>query len=300
MAKPSGCLKGGALGCGGLFLLGLLFVGGSLVGINSLANRAVNLRESLERDLPDQWSFTPRSDGTIPSDRLEPFLEVRRRLMSFCPEFTELAARMKGMDDHVRELEELESNDEATSEDLLAFLGRAGRIGGGMLGVGRRLGEFSVARNETLLAQEMGLGEYTWIYVIAYYSWLGQEPTDFTLGRAGHPRIFRDRVMDNVREMMSRQSLEMMGRQLIEMETGLAGSGGRAAGDTEAQLDRLRAELAAMDRDPLRLPFEDGLPMELRRSLEPFRTELESAYCAATSELDFMRTEKGRMGPDHL
>ena len=290
MAKSAGgCLKGCALGCGGLFLLGGLVVVGFALSVGSLATRAVDLRHTLESTLPDQKSFTPSLDGTIPLDRLERFLEVRRQLMTFCPEFTELAAGMVGMDDHVAELE---SNPDATPRDLFSLFGRVGRIGRGMVGVGRWLGEYSVTRNETLLEQEMGLGEYTWIYVVAYYSWLDHEPANFALAEGEAPRIFYQRVLGEVREMMR--------RQLDQMEAGRGGPGDRDEAGSVAFLEALRAELASLDEDVTRLPFADGLPAGLRGSLEPFRQELAAAYCAATSELDFMRTEKAGLGHDHL
>jgi len=289
LTRLSGCLKGCALGCGGLFLLGMLVVGGFLLSVRSLANRAVDLRQSLESTLPDQQSFTPRLDGTIPPDRLERFLEVRWQLMTFCPQFTELAAGMSEMDDHVAELE---SNPDATPRDLLGLFGRVGGIGRGMLGVGRWLGEFSVARNEALLAQEMGLGEYTWIYVITFYSWLGHEPASFALAEGEQPRIFQERILGDVREMLR--------RQLGEVETEVGESNGRATSEASARLRALRLEVEAMDEDASRLPFADGLPATLVGSLEARRQELEGAYCAATSELDFMRTERVGLKHDHL
>lgn len=290
MARPSGCLKGCALGCGGLFLLGILAVGGFMLSVRGLANHAVDLRDRLEATLPDQRSFTPPADGGLSTARIERFLEVRSRLMTFCPEFTELAEGMAGMDDHVAELE---SNPDASPRDLFGLFGRIGRISSGMLGVGRWLGEFSVARNEALLEHEMGLGEYTWIYVLAYYSWLGYEPTNFALGEGERPRIFRDRILGEVRGMMRRQLDELQeeaGPVVVVPEDEEA---------AQSLLVLLRRELEAMEAESDRLPFAGGLPTEMETSLLPFRERLEAAYCAATSELDFMRTEKGRLGHDH-
>ena len=133
----------------------------------------------------------------------------------------------------------------------------------------------------------MGLGEYTWIYVVAYYSWLGHQPTNFALGEGERPRIFADRVLGEVRDMIGRQ-----------LET-LSASPGAAQADSSL-IGLMQSELEAMEGDPDRLPFAEGMPVELEASLEPFRERLERTYCAATSELDFMRTERGRLGHDHL
>ena len=53
-----------------------------------------------------------------------------------------------------------------------------------MFRVGRDFGDYVAARNEALLAQGMGLGEYTWIYALTYHVWLGHAPTPAMGARA--------------------------------------------------------------------------------------------------------------------
>ncbi len=60
-----------------------------------------------------------------------------------------------------------------------------------------------------------------------------------------------------------------------------------------------RAELVALQNDPRRRPFQDGLPPALAGSLEPFREDLERLFCPATCELDLMRTERTGIWYDH-
>jgi hypothetical protein len=146
-----------------------------------------------------------------------------------------------------------------------------------MLRVGRDFGDYVTARNEALLAQEMGLGEYTWIYVVAYHSWLGHPPVKAIEGRS-RKNVFHDRVLPQVREMIRRH---------------LAG----AAGSPTAVA--WRSELEALDDVRERIPFEDGLPRELEDSLEPFRDELERLACPAASELDVVLTVRSGIGYDH-
>ena len=289
MAKASAYLKGCALGCGGVLLLVIVLVAGWVVSVRGLSNRAVDLRDRLEATLPDQYSFTPSADGAIAADRVDRFLRVRERLMSFCRDFTELGDEIQTVDDHVTDLEA--SNDPAFG-DLLEVLSGAGRISRGMIAIGSELGEYSVARNEALLEEEMGLGEYTWIYAVTYFSWLGHQPTKFALSEEDYPRIFQDRVSGNLRQMLR--------RQLSAADRGADASASIADEEARAHLALLRDEVLALDGDPQRLLFAEGLPTALESSLEPYRTELESVYCPATSELDFMRTEGSGLAHDHL
>ena len=277
-------LKGCAIGCGVVLILVLLFGAGSFFWVRMLTNRAVDLREQLESTLPDQQSFTPSVDGTIAGDRIESFLEVRRRLMPFCEGFGVLADDMQSMNERVVELD---ASEEVAARDLFDAMSNAGRVSRKMFGIGQRLAEFSTARNAALLELEMGLGEYTWIYVIAYYSWLEYPPERFALTEESYPRIYRDRVSGNVRDMLERQIAAIEG-------SGVNG------GEMQPRLETLRSEVAALDQDPERVPFAAATPPALAASLEPFRTELEAAYCAATSELDYMRTERDGLDHDHM
>ena len=47
---------------------------------------------------------------------------------------------------------------------------------GDVFGMVGNMGEFTQLRNQALLDQDMGLGEYIWIYVLVYNSWLGHPP----------------------------------------------------------------------------------------------------------------------------
>ena len=43
----------------------------------------------------------------------------------------------------------------------------------GTVGLIRHLAPFHLERNETLMESDVGLGEYYYLYTLAYYSWLG-------------------------------------------------------------------------------------------------------------------------------
>jgi len=143
--------------------------------------------------------------------------------------------------------------------------------------VGRHFGEYLTARNEALQANGMGLGEYTWIYVVTYHAWLGHRPLQAIEG-GPHPSMFYERIVPQV--------LDMIRRHVDE------------ASDDAAILV-WRSELNALERDARRIPFEEGLPPELESSVLPYRDELERLACPEAAELDVVLTEKAWIGYDH-
>jgi hypothetical protein len=54
----------------------------------------------------------------------------------------------------------------------------------------------------------------------------------------------------------------------------------------------LTAEIEAMERDPERWPWQDGLPADIARGFEPYRERLEASYDAPMNALELMRAEK--------
>jgi hypothetical protein len=284
-------LKGCALGCGGVALLAVLIVGISFLLIHQLANRAVETLETLESTYETQSDYTPPIDGGIPGERIERFLEVRRRLMTFCDRLSVFTDTFQGIGRKVDELKQ-EKDEEPEAKDLLPIVKDGGSLIGGMFRLGRDLAKFSITRNQALLEGEMGLGEYTWIYVAGYYGLLGQTPAKFSVAKETYPRIFFDRVLGDVREMIRRHvaALEGLLERAQEPERT----------DLEERLAVWRAELDAMTENTNLLPFQRGIPPELESSLEPFRQELEELFCPATSELEIMRTVKRGLKHEHL
>ena len=259
--------KQNGIGCG-LLLLFVIAVLAGLSGWVFLGYReAFNVRDRLEQVHDTQDEFTPPTTGHIPRDRLQRFLAVRGTVFPLCEKVSahqRLFARITG---HV---ESERPPDGSLLRDGL-------RAATSMLRVGRDYGDYVTARNEALLAEDLGLGEYTWVYVVTYYSWLGQQPVA-AIEAESRPSVFYDRVLPQVREMIRRHVAE--------------------AGDSPTAA-AWRSELEALDRDPRRIPFEDGLPPELESSLSPFRDELERLACPAAGELEVVLTVKSGVGYDH-
>jgi hypothetical protein len=267
MAKSKKYLKLVTIGCGSSVLLALLVVG-ALVGSVFLEYReAALLRDELDTTHPTPATFTPARDGSVPADRLQSFIAVRRVLYPRCEDVARLQRAFAKM-------EAYEEKDRVAPMELLRDVTRVVKV---LPTVGRHFGEYLTARNEALRANGMGLGEYTWIYVVTYHSWLGHRPLQAIEG-GPHPSMFFVRVIPQVRAMMQRHVDD-------------------AADDEE--LAAWRSELTVLEQDARRIPFEDGLPPELESSLVPHRGELERLACPEAAELDVVLTEKAWIGYDH-
>lgn len=277
-------LKAAGIGCGvlaALVVLGMILV---WLQFSILSRRAVETREQVERAFPTQADFTPWLDDAIPPVSMEKFLAVRRSLQPLCEEFAGLRGGFESLERRTTAMQG-EMDDETKKEEMKSVAKEGGSVLWRMIALGKNLGRYSIARNEALIRNELGLGEYTWIYVISYYAWMGHRPQRFPIAKEEGPRIFQDRVLGQV--------WAMAGRHVRELEA--------STGDVSPpeRLAAWRAELAARSVSPGRIPFQDGLPERMAASLRPHRAELESLFCPETSELDVMRTEKGTFKYEH-
>lgn len=264
-------LRGCAIGCGLLVLLGALFAGGFTWSMARLDRGALAGRESLEQEYPGPDRYTPRVDGTIPEERMRRFLAVRRELAASCAPIAEHWRRFDAMN-------ELAESEDASPRE---FFRQVSRVARDFPHVPQDYGAYVAARNRALLEQRVGLGEYTWIYSVAYLGGLGYRPMRAMPG-SEHPDLMIERVIPQLREMMARRLAEAGGEE-------------RPPGS----LAPWRAELDALTQDPRRVPFQDGLPPELAASVEPFRPELEALACPEASELDLTRTVRRGLWYDH-
>ncbi len=275
---PEGC----AIGCGVLAIIVIVVGAVGWLGMMQLSGKAMESRAALEEAYPAQSAYTPPLDGAIAPDRMERFLAVRDALMPWCEAFTSYRTVFLRM-------EEYEQSDEEPPAG--EFAKDTGSIPKTLWRLGRDVHRFAAERNEALLAQEMGLGEYTWIYVTAYFGWLGREPAPFVVSGKDAPRIYEDRVRGEV--------MGMMRRYVAGLDSVLSATPGSVSPDAAANLALWRGELVAMENDPERRPFQDGLPPALASSYVPYRTRLEELFCPATCEMEFSRTVKSGLWYDH-
>jgi len=221
--------------------------------------------------------FRPDPDGAIRPERVAVFLAVRQDLAETRAELERTMALLD------------------SSENAEPSGGRGGALGKLRAGFGilPMVMGFYNARSEALLEQGMGLGEYYYIYALAYYSWLGKSPADgpsFRLvGDSDEVRRWEDAVPDDfdVREDRAERILRALNRQTLPMlRNQLADLDAAGGTETEAWREKLRSEIAAMESDTLRLPWADGLPEATAESLRPFRDRLEESYSTPCNALE--------------
>jgi len=272
-------LAGCAVGC----LLVVLALGGLAWMGYRWAQTAAEVIEAAERaedQLEAEYGlvrdFTPPA-GRVAGDRIEAFLAVRELMAPQRAALTE------------------------SVEALAPAAGKSGAIGGlraarAGIGMAPRILEFARARNEALLEVGMGPGEYTWLYWLTYIAWLGH-PVDESLlndimeARSesdGSIQMHIDGMDFEHVEQLLRRDLEAMLRNL-EVEL--------AAHPEQAELKELvTSELAAIDADSSRVPWEEGLPEAFVVGLDPYRVRIEENYSPATNLFELLELDSGPHG----
>lgn len=258
-------LLGCGIGCGSIVLIGIIL---SVVG-TMMMTRPMDEAASSQQTLTERFG---ERDGYVPparltADRIEAFLAVREQLLPRCAEFRAITARFEAMD-------EMESagDDPSPGEifrNVKGVMGAAFGLAGSMGGLVRD-------RNDALYEQGMGLGEYTWIYVLSYHSLLGN-PTNVGLdSKEGRPFSSKQR----------RRIIDMMERHADALET-------------EGELDlaaQWRDEAGNLERRDDGVPFAHGeLPADFAEAVAPYRDALERTWCGALAEFELGEIEKDGM-----
>jgi hypothetical protein len=232
--------------------------------------------EAASQEVTDRFGqatdYRPDASGAIAGERIEVFLQVRDS-MSQARQETERTFALLG-------------KHESPSPTQIVAMIRAG------IDLVPQLAEFFSNRNQALLEQEMGLGEYTYIYAIAYFAWLEMSPADgppFVLvgddGNHGHSDDPREVHLEANLSSLNRLLLPMLRHQLEDLQD----QDQAPAGWQEA----LTAEIAAMAADRFHIPWQDGLPQVMAESLVPYRERLSSSYSPLCNPLEVQANHDG-------
>jgi len=256
-------LIGCGVGCAAFTLLLILAtVGGGLLMMRPF-NKAVDNQKQLEARFGSREDYIPLPDG-ITADRIKAFLAVRTELMHHCDSFEDIAASFQQMD-------ELDKHGE--DPPVGAVLKGVGDVMGSAFSIAGEIGALTNSRNNELLKNSMGLGEYTWLYVLVYNSWLGNSPNQGFEGDSNDG--FSEREQGQIQGLMLNHA-----RALEEV-------------DRHKEANLWRDEAGRLARSEGGVPFASGnLPSEITAALMPYRTMLEGSYCAAMSEFDLGRVKK--------
>lgn len=261
MSESSGqWLKGCALGCGGLVVLFVLFIVGMSVSMRTAFNEAHADREILEQQFGEVEVFTPAVDGSVPRDRVEAFLAVRGAL-------AEIHAEIEDVDHEMADFEIVANREEPPLKETLPAVFRLTKS---MMGLPFVFGEIERTRNRALVDAGMGLGEYAYIYVMAYHD---QELSDNSEANLFTASAANNRVRADLRGMIERQ---------------LAAA--RAEGADEDLQAALAAEMDALAADDRRVPWQDGLPEQILASFAPRREAIDATYSTAAAEFALLNS----------
>lgn len=271
-------LIGCGVGCGVVVLFAVGLGTAGFFGVKNVIRRAERLdaaSDSLAARFGAAESWTPPADGSLAPGRVEAFLEARRLMAAEREQAAKTFAVLDGKG------------------------GVTAKVSAGVSLVPHVLSLIE-ARDRALLEAGMGPGEYRFLYSVGFFGLLGKDPGDgpgFVIssrdgegrggdwsigsrdGNDGDPEETRRRRAGDVRETLNRLQREGLRAQLATLDAGgvAAPPGWRA---------QLAAEVAALDAEPRRLAWEQGLPAPLRAALEPFRDRLEASYEPLTGALE--------------
>ncbi len=275
-------LIGCGIGCGVVILL-LVFAGvGGYFFVKNIVSgfeETEAIADALTERYGEIKDFCPDPGGAIGLERVEAFLSVRNSMEPV----------KEKLENSIIILSDEEGEGQFKEEPSPGVLTKI-KTGFGIIPL---IAEFYTRRNQALLDAEMGLGEYYFIYVVSYYSWLGKSPGDgleYSLvdrdeeKRGVYWRRRRSENLDDrqndVLKQLHRQILPMLKNQLAKL------TGNDISPVRDPWRESLAAEIEAMEADRFRLLWLDGLPEVLAVSLKPFRGRLEVSYSKVLNALE--------------
>ncbi len=275
-------LIGCGIGCGVVILIAVILLASGYFFIKNIVDEFKDT-EAMTEVLTERFGripdFCPDPEGTIRPERIEAFLSARDGFAPVRERITKsMEALSRGRDKDEVEVEKPKS--------VLTMM----RQGFGII---PQTAEFIKTRNEALLDSEMGLGEYYYLYAVAYYSWLGKAPADGPDFQIVGPDeeddfVYWDR--EDSKERRRERLLRRLNRMLLPMlhnqrEKLIAEGGAKASGEWQQILER---EIEALEEDRERLLWQDSLPEVIEASLRPYRDRLEASYNPMTNPLEVM------------
>ena len=256
--KRRGCL---------LILITLVFLVAS--GIY-FATEKVREAKSIEQTLIDRfdWAekYTPAIDGSIPPQRMEGFIRVREAVQPHCANYQ---AVLKGIID----LEKLET-DQASGRDKASQGMKSLKS---IFSAGPTMVAFSKARNEALLIEEMGIGEYMYIYLTVYGEQLANESVSPYSG------MEEARVSARARK----EFVKILTNQLNALE---------ATGHKPSHqnlLIALREEIEALSSGARSTPWPNGPVGMAPESLAPYRQKVANLFCSGIVKIELLQKNRG-------
>ena len=291
-SNSSKWLIGCGIGCGVIILIGIIFIISAYFLCKSTVQNFQQV-EMTQEELTERYGaivdFTPSPTASIAAERIELFLSVR----------DSMAAAIRKLDTTLTKLESLDSE----QNEERSFWGVVGGIRNGF-GMIPNIAEFYLSRNNALLSLDMSPGEYYYMYVIAFYSYLGKSPNDGPGDQLIHSgRGFTFSTSDseeNDDEFWRKEIREETGMQVIQrirwkiipiLENQLNAIKMNSSNFSWSWRTALESEIDKLKDDRERIPWEDNLPVQLKNSLRPYRQQLEESYNPKTNIFELMQEQ---------
>jgi len=225
----------------------------------------------IEQTLIDRhgWAnhYTPPMDGSVPANRLERFIRVREAVQPNCVILQRILFEILNLE-AIEESEDL-STGEKMSESLGSFKS--------MFSFAPSFLEFMDARNLALLAEEMGIGEYIYLYLAAYGEQLANDPD----------AAFADREETRISPRAREEFAQMLINQTAAIE---------AAGQDQSMAklhSELQSEIDGLKGGSHSSPWPNGPPDNTRQALAPYRDQLTDLYCSGIVKTELMQKNRG-------
>jgi hypothetical protein len=227
--------------------------------------------KQLEQNLNDRfgWAedYIPPANGVIPFDRLTAFLRVREAVQPNCSDYHKILNGIIGLGD-------IESDPGLSGEQ------KASRSIGGlksMIGLGPKMIAFMDARNSSLQTEEMGLGEYFYIYLAAYGEQLSNVST------TPYAEMEEAYISSRTRN----EYVQILNNQLAALVITEADAA------TQSLITQLRTEIQTLENGDNSSPWPNGPPQSIRESLAPLQRKLSDRYCEGLVSIELLQKNRG-------
>jgi len=139
------------------------------------------------------------------------------------------------------------------------------------------------ARNSALLTEEMGLGEYIYIYLAAYGELLAQE----SQGR------YADQEEAYLSPRARKEYVQILGNQLAALQSVDQDQYHDQDASSLALIAELQAEMTALADGSHSSPWPYGPPARTGESLAPYRDRISALYCEGIVRVEILQKNKG-------
>lgn len=223
--------------------------------------------KQLEQQVIDRFGpaeqYAPPADGILTPTQIERFILVRQAVQPGCAAYREVL-------DGIVELaaiktDETISGGEAASRGLRGFKS--------VFKAGPRMLQLIDARNSALLEQEMGMGEYMYLYLAAYAEQLAMADT------TAYAETDEAYISPRTRQ----EYMQILRNQVANAES--------IGHDKTAH--ELRLEIESMENGVHSSPWPAGPPSGIRQSLSPYVEQIAELYCEGIVAIELQQKNKG-------